>query len=81
VDTLTERVLQRSLKRIMEGRTKVVTAHRLSTVRRAHQILVIDQGRIVERGTHDRLLAAEGSYAGLYRRRFRPESENGGVTT
>ena len=59
----------------MEGRTTVVIAHRLSTVRRAHQILVIDQGRIVERGTHERLLAAEGKYADLYRRQFRPESE------
>jgi ATP-binding cassette, subfamily B, multidrug efflux pump len=75
VDTLTERVLQQSLERIMQGRTTVVIAHRLSTVRRAHQILVIDQGRIVERGTHEGLLASEDKYADLYRRQFRPESK------
>ncbi len=75
VDTLTERVLQQSLERIMEGRTTVVIAHRLSTVRRAHQILVIDHGRIVERGTHERLLAAKGRYADLYHRQFRSEDE------
>jgi ABC-type multidrug transport system fused ATPase/permease subunit len=71
VDTLTERVLQQSLERIMEGRTTVVIAHRLSTVLRAHQILVIDQGRIVERGIHEQLLAAKGRYADLYRRQFK----------
>jgi ABC-type multidrug transport system fused ATPase/permease subunit len=79
VDTLTERVLQRSLERIMQGRTTVVIAHRLSTVRRAHQILVIDQGCIVERGAHERLLAVEGKYADLYRRQFRPEGEMEGA--
>jgi ATP-binding cassette subfamily B multidrug efflux pump len=70
VDTLTERVLQQSLERIMAGRTTVVIAHRLSTVLRAQQILVIDQGQIVERGTHERLLAAGGKYAELYGRQF-----------
>jgi ATP-binding cassette subfamily B protein len=75
VDTRTERIVQRSLERIMEGRTTVVIAHRLSTVRRAHQILVIDQGRIVERGVHEGLLAAGGKYADLYRRQFRPEGD------
>ena len=79
VDTLTERVLQQSLERIMKGRTTVVIAHRLSTVRRARQILVIDQGQIVERGTHEGLLAVEGKYADLYRRQFRLESEKEGA--
>jgi ATP-binding cassette, subfamily B, multidrug efflux pump len=79
VDTLTERVLQQSLERLMQGRTTVVIAHRLSTVRRARQILVIDQGQIVERGTHEGLLAAGGTYADLYRRQFQPESEKEGT--
>jgi len=79
VDTLTERVLQQSLERIMQGRTTVVIAHRLSTVLRAHQILVIDRGRIVERGIHEQLLAAEGKYADLYQRQFRPEGEKEGT--
>jgi ATP-binding cassette, subfamily B, multidrug efflux pump len=77
VDTRTERVLQESLERIMEGRTTVVIAHRLSTVRGAQQILVIDQGRIVERGTHEELLAAGEKYSELYRRQFRVDSDEG----
>jgi ABC-type multidrug transport system fused ATPase/permease subunit len=71
VDTRTERVIQRGLERIMEGRTTVVIAHRLSTVRRADQILVIDQGRIVERGTHEELLTHAGKYADHYKCQFR----------
>ena len=72
VDTRTERMIQRGLEGIMQGRTTVVIAHRLSTVRRADQILVVDQGRIIERGTHGQLLAREGKYNDLYRRQFRP---------
>ncbi|HNJ79046.1 MAG TPA: hypothetical protein PKX56_06795, partial [Marmoricola sp.] len=52
------------------GRTSIVIAHRLSTVRRADQILVVDDGRIVERGTHEQLLAARGVYADLYQTQF-----------
>ena len=73
VDTRTEIIIQRALERIMQGRTTLVIAHRLSTVRRAHRILVIDEGHIVERGTHAELLAAGGKYADLYRRQFRPQ--------
>jgi ATP-binding cassette subfamily B multidrug efflux pump len=76
VDTRTEIIIQKALERIMEGRTTLVIAHRLSTVRRADQILVVDEGRIVERGTHKELLAAGGKYADLYRRQFRPQGEN-----
>jgi ATP-binding cassette subfamily B protein len=52
---------------LFNGRTSIVVAHRLSTVRYADEIMVVDGGRIVERGSHDELVAAGGSYAGLYR--------------
>ena len=67
VDTATELLVQRSLEKLLEGRTTFVVAHRLSTIMRADRILVIDQGRIVERGTHRELLEAGGRYAHLYR--------------
>jgi ATP-binding cassette subfamily B protein len=66
VDTETERMIQRALNDLMEGRTTFVIAQRLSTVRRADMILVMDQGRIVERGTHNELLAQEGLYREIY---------------
>ena len=62
VDTRTEMLLQSALLRLMEGRTAFVIAHRLSTIRQADQVLVIDDGRIVERGTHKSLLAQQGAY-------------------
>jgi ATP-binding cassette subfamily B protein/subfamily B ATP-binding cassette protein MsbA len=71
IDTRTEQTIQRALKTLMAGRTSVVIAHRLSTIRNADLILVVDAGRIVERGTHAALLAQEGLYAELHRRQFR----------
>jgi len=67
VDNETEAAIQRSLEHISRGRTTIAIAHRLSTVRNAHRIYVMDRGRIVEHGTHDALLAARGMYAALWR--------------
>jgi ATP-binding cassette subfamily B multidrug efflux pump len=67
VDPETERVIEHGIAELMRGRTSIVIAHRLSTVRRASRIVVIHQGRITEQGTHDALLAHDGVYAGLYR--------------
>jgi len=67
VDTATELLVQRSLEKLLAGRTTFVVAHRLSTILKAEQILVIDAGRIVERGTHRELVEAGGKYAHLYR--------------
>ncbi len=67
VDPVTERRLQHALGRLLSGRTSFVVAHRLSTIVRADQIIVLDQGNIVERGTHHALLAGRGTYWKLYR--------------
>ncbi|MFQ6101362.1 MAG: ABC transporter ATP-binding protein [Anaerolineae bacterium] len=71
VDTRTERLIQRALDELLKGRTSFVIAHRLSTIRNADQVIVLEEGRIVERGTHDKLLAAGGLYAELYNSQFR----------
>ncbi|WP_330462045.1 ABC transporter ATP-binding protein/permease [Streptomyces sp. NBC_00820] len=76
LDNTSEAAVQEALAEALEGRTAVVIAHRLSTVRAADQILVVEAGRIVERGTHDELLAAGGRYAELHRTQFaRPGDE------
>ncbi|MCU1586585.1 MAG: Xenobiotic-transporting ATPase [Frankiales bacterium] len=70
LDSESEAAVQQALSTALEGRTSIVIAHRLSTVRNAYQILVIEDGRVVERGTHDDLLAANGLFAELYRTQF-----------
>ncbi|WP_404275716.1 ABC transporter ATP-binding protein [Exiguobacterium undae] len=70
VDTRTEIFIQKAMKRLMEGRTSFVIAHRLSTIKDADLILVMDQGSVIEQGTHEELLAANGFYADLYNSQF-----------
>ncbi|MBN2906342.1 MAG: ABC transporter ATP-binding protein [Rhodobacteraceae bacterium] len=74
LDTKSEQAVQAALEHLSAGRTTLVIAHRLATVRNAHKILVMDKGRVVEEGTHDALLAQGGLYAGLYRLQFASDS-------
>src|SRR3984885_2405248 len=75
LDSESEAVVQRALRETLSGRTSLVIAHRLSTVREADELLVVDGGRIVERGTHASLLADDGLYAELYRTQFADQEE------
>ena len=77
VDTLTEALIQKGMDNLMRGRTSVVIAHRLSTIRRADRILVIEDGSIVEMGTHSELMRLKGKYYRLYTQQFRSEMEQG----
>jgi ATP-binding cassette subfamily B multidrug efflux pump len=77
IDTRTEVLIQSALNKLLKGRTSFVIAHRLSTVRNADVVLVIDDGRIVERGTHQDLLSKGGLYADLYQRQFYQPGEAG----
>jgi ATP-binding cassette subfamily B protein len=71
VDPETEQLIQQALKTLLKGRTSFIIAHRLSTVRSADRIMVIEDGRITESGTHDELVALGGRYANLYQAQFR----------
>ncbi|MFN2136777.1 MAG: ABC transporter ATP-binding protein [Candidatus Promineifilaceae bacterium] len=75
VDTLTEALIQQGMEAVMDGRTSFVIAHRLSTIKNADRILVIENGRIAESGTHQELIRAQGHYYNLYTNQFRRERE------
>lgn len=75
VDTITEMNIQRSLSQLSQGKTSFIIAHRLSTVRNAHCIVVLNQGQIIEQGTHEELLALKGHYATLYESQFQVHQE------
>jgi len=74
VDAYTELVIQRALKELMRNRMTIIIAHRLSTIRLCDEILTIDQGSIVERGTHEQLMRKKGLYSSFYRLQFREET-------
>jgi len=79
LDTETERLIQEALERLMVGRTTLVVAHRLSTIRRAHRIIVLNHARVVEAGTHESLLAAGGLYAQLHQQQAGLSAVEGGI--
>jgi len=81
LDSEAERRIQAALEKLVEGRTTIAIAHRLSTIQRADQILVVQQGRIVERGTHMALLHQSGLYQRLYEAQFAPEAGRGATHT
>ena len=74
IDTVTEKLIQDAISHLMKGRTSFVIAHRLSTIRQADVILVVDNGKIIERGTHSELIAKRGAYYTLYTRQFQEEA-------
>ncbi len=75
IDTETEQLIQNAISHILKGRTSFLIAHRLSTIRRADLILVVRDGKIIEQGTHDELIASKGYYESLYKKQFSAEAE------
>jgi ATP-binding cassette subfamily B protein len=81
VDMETEYLIQEALARVMEGRTSFVIAHRLRTAQRADQVIVLDKGRVVQRGTHDELIKVEGYYREIYEIQLADEIAAGGESS
>ncbi|MNP48465.1 putative ABC transporter ATP-binding protein [compost metagenome] len=75
IDTYTEKLVQQGIEKLLAGRTSFVIAHRLSTIRDCDKIMVIDDGRIVESGTHDELISLKGSYYNLYTSQYKLMNE------
>jgi len=73
IDPYTELVIQNALKNLLANRMAIIIAHRLSTIRLCDEILVIDHGQIVEKGTHEQLMAMNGLYSSFYRMQFKEE--------
>jgi ATP-binding cassette subfamily B protein len=71
VDSETEKEIQKALENLVQGRTTIAIAHRLSTLHRADRLVVLDRGKVVEEGTHDALMATEGAYFNLYQAQAR----------
>ena len=76
VDTETEHMIQNALETLMESRTAFVIAQRLSTVKRANKIIVLEGGEVAEQGTHDELMEKDGIYAEIYRMQFKQQEED-----
>jgi ATP-binding cassette subfamily B multidrug efflux pump len=70
IDTQSEQLIQKAIEKITHGRTSVVIAHRLATIKKAHKIIVMDHGQVVESGSHDELLSKNGFYTRLYTMQF-----------
>ena len=81
IDTVTEKKIQDAIEHLMKGRTSFVIAHRLSTIRQADVILVVNDGKIVEQGTHEELIAMKGNYYHLYTRQFMEEAMANSMNT
>ena len=75
LDNTTEILIQQALDELCKGRTTIVVAHRLSTIKRANAIAVISEGKIIERGTHEQLMELGGTYQKLYSLQFRSEEQ------